>query len=191
MTVEENAIITTPRSPKVLSRSSAPYPERKDKVGKVARKMCPAVPDIEPIAGSFKPTLAMIRFIQVWGNIETDLTPTKTLLARRTGVTTTTLTSWLMDVGFQAWFQSFLYKVVKSDLDRIWLRIKVKALKGDLGCARLFIERFDREFKPVTRQEKAVAIIQLTAEDRSQIKARAKALARQVSTRDVEVINGN
>jgi len=101
----------------------------------------------------FRPTKAMVRFLRAWANLPPSQPVTNLALALEAKVHVRTVYSWLRKDQFVAWWAEQSDKLVSSDLSKVWRAVLLAACRGDTGAAKLYVERFDRNYKPVRKSE--------------------------------------
>ncbi len=104
----------------------------------------------------FKPTPKMEALLQAYCLLEPDEVATNVLLGMRAGVDPTTIWRWQSKAefeGFQDWWDGEIRTLTSARLDRIWGAMYRAGSKGDTSAARLYAERFDKDYKPTTKQE--------------------------------------
>ena len=126
----------------------------------------------------FKPTREQIKLVYAWielppfrslGSAVIKTKVTNETLGRACGVTEKSIRNWFRKVPFCDWFYGELDKYVRSDLSRVWKSVFLGATSGDIGAAKLYIERFDRDYKPTTKQEIAHSLPTVSIGDGSRV----------------------
>ena len=105
----------------------------------------------------FKPTRLMVRLLQAYLALEPNEVPTNTLLAMKAGINRNTIPKWNRKVAFQAWWDSQIQRYTSTRLSRIWGAMYQAGVKGDTPAAKLFAERFDKDYKPTTKREQELS----------------------------------
>ncbi len=107
----------------------------------------------------FKPTNKMLALLEAYVLLEPNEIATNVLLGMRADVHPNTIWKWESSgefEGFQNWWDGEIRKLLKPRLDRVWGAMYRAGCKGDTSAAKLFIERFDPNYKPVKKTESHV-----------------------------------
>ncbi len=117
----------------------------------------------------WKPCRQMVRLLQVYISLGPNQIPTNVNLAKWAGVHRHTITRWFRRVPFLQWWDEQITKHLRGRIDRVWTAMYLQAINGDAAQAKLFIERFDREYKPTTKQEIAHSLPTVSIGDGSRV----------------------
>ena len=77
----------------------------------------------------------------------------KAALAKRTNTSYSLILNWHKDERFLQWLDVQRSRVAEEKLDAVWKAMYDKAVEGNVPAARLFVERFDKDYKPVIKNE--------------------------------------
>ena len=107
----------------------------------------------------WKPTRNQVKFLSAFMTLAPTERPTNVLLAMKVGISQQALYKWFRKVEFMAWFDRQIEKHLNADLARVWASMRGQAIGGDCTAAKLFVERFDGDYKPTSKQELDIATI--------------------------------
>ena len=108
------------------------------------------------MADKFKPTAKMLAMLQAYMLLEPREVPTNVALAMAAGVHRCTVWEWQQNPTFREWWIGEVRKYTSSRVERIWGSMYQAAVGGDVSAAKLYIERFDPDYKPVKKTEQEV-----------------------------------
>lgn len=103
--------------------------------------------------GDFEPTAAMLQVVDAFLNAEEPISRRQAVEA--TGHHPTLLYQWLKKPGFKQWWTQAVDKKIETlhlaDVKKALLYSAIK--RYDTAAAKILLERYDQQYKPITKQE--------------------------------------
>ncbi len=128
----------------------------------------------------------MKHLVAVWLKAGPGERLTRQSMAEAIGASPTTVGNWFHDPDFCEWFEKETNRHVSLQLTLVWQAMYDKAVGGNVPAAKLFVERFDKDYKPVVKTEADVTHL---LPELSELEQDQLAAARQNFDRLVEGLN--
>lgn len=135
----------------------------------------------------------MKHLVAVWLETEPDKRLTQQAMAEAVGVSTTTVGNWFHDPDFCEWFEKETNRHVSLQLTLVWQAVYDKAIGGYVPAAKLFVERFDKDYKPVVKTEGDVThhLPELSEPERGRLEAARQNFDRLLGvSKEIDYVQG-
>ena len=93
---------------------------------------------------AFEPTPAMWRFVNA--HADENVEPTITAICAAAGISRTAYYGWRKQPAFVAFVHQEAQAVARERLDRVYSVLYAKAMRGDTGAIKVFLDRFDPDY---------------------------------------------